>query len=110
MALEKYTPAEDNTTETESTQEQEITPEEIVADFEAILQKLLTSSTINMRDLIVLKRTINNKQIPDEDSLANFPEVSPDVTALKEKAVKLGEDQIPWSKLKQAIADAQTQY
>jgi hypothetical protein len=110
MTFEEHDPEVNNPTEVESGLEQEVTAEEIVADFEAILQKLLVSSSISMKDLVVLRRTINNRQIPDESSLALFPEVAADIASLKNKANKLGEDNIPWSELKQAVATAQSKY
>ena len=94
----------------ESNPEQAITSQEIVADFEAILQKLLNSSSLSMKDLVVLRRTISRRQIPDQSDIALFPVISTDIAQLKEKINKLGEENIPWPELKQAIATAQTKY
>ena len=90
--------------------QQEVTAEEITTDFKAILEKLLGLPMVSMKDLVVLRRTINNRQIPDEASLALFPELTDDISTLKEKVAKLGEDNIPWPELKQAVTEAQSKY
>ncbi len=85
-------------------------PEDIVADFVALLDKLLQSNNINMRDLIVLKRKIHRQEIPSAEDLAKFDGVADDIAILKQKAGIIGPENIPWADLKMAIENAKLKY
>lgn len=85
-------------------------PEDIVVDFINILDKLLQSNNLTMRDLVVLKRMISHRQIPTTDDLEKFSDLGADIKNLKQKTEDLGTDNIPWADLKQAIENTKLKY